>query len=141
MKKGSTVSSEAEVPTDLREALAKVPAIEAAWEDLTAIGRRDFVSWIESAKKEETRKRRIEIACDKLAKGERRPCCYAVVPMDLYKVLGDTPEAKAQWSTLSADEKRDFSDWVEDSEDKVIRKARVQETCALLVAGKREPNQ
>jgi len=126
------------VPRDLREALTASGA-EAAWNALTAIGRRDFVGWINEAKLAETRGRRIERCCENLAKGKRRPCCYAVVPMDLYKALGAAPEAKAKWSALSADEKRDFSDWVEASEDKAIRKSRVQEACALLVAGKKNP--
>jgi uncharacterized protein YdeI (YjbR/CyaY-like superfamily) len=129
-----------DIPRDLRDALAAVPAIEAAWKGLTPIGRRDFVSWIETAKQEETRKRRIAIACDKLASGKRRPCCYAVVPMDLYRALGENPAAKAKWSDLSADEKRDFSDWVEASPDKVARKSRVEESCAMLLAGRRGPN-
>lgn len=132
-------SQEVQAPDDLMKALAADPKIEAAWEGLTAIGRRDFISWIETAKKEETRARRVAIACDKLAKGQRRPCCYAVVPMDLYKVLGERADVKAKWSALSADEKRDFSDWLEDSEDKAARKLRVQEICEKLVAGERAP--
>lgn len=132
-------SHEVELPSDLRNALAADPKIEAAWEGLTAIGRRDFISWIETAKKEETRARRVEIACDKLAKGQRRPCCYAVVPMDLYKVLGERADVKAKWSALSADEKRDFSDWLEESEDKPARKLRVQEICEKILAGEKSP--
>ncbi len=128
-----------EVPADLREALAAAPLAEAAWADLTPIGRRDFISWINEAKQAETRRRRIERCCENLVKGKRRPCCYAVVPMDLYKALGNAPEAKAQWSALSADEKRDFSDWVEASGDKVMRKVRIEEACVRLASGKRSP--
>jgi len=129
---------------DLREALAASPKAEAAWNDLTPISRRDFTSWINEAKQPETRRRRIERCCENLAKGKRRPCCYAVVPMDLYKALGAAPVidgkgAKAQWSALTADEKRDFSDWVEASEDKATRKVRIEEACAQLAAGKRRP--
>ncbi len=124
------------VPADLRKALAASPRAEAAWKDLTPIGRRDFMSWINEAKQAGTRQRRIERCCENLVKGKRRPCCYAVVPMDLYKALGNAPTAKAQWSALTADEKRDFSDWVEASEDKATRKGRIQEACAMLAAGK-----
>ncbi|MFY9233643.1 MAG: YdeI/OmpD-associated family protein [Fimbriimonadaceae bacterium] len=132
---------EARIPADLRVALAAAPLAEAAWNDLTPIGRRDFLSWINEAKQAETRSRRIKRACGNLAEGKRRPCCYAVVPMDLYKALGNTPAAKAQWSALTADEKRDFSDWVEASPDKAERKARIEEACALLAAGKRHPRE
>src|SRR5688572_2729040 len=117
---------EAKVPADLRNALAANCAAEAAWKDLTPISRRDFISWINGAKQEETRKKRIQRCCENLVKGKRRPCCYAVVPMDLYKVLGADAKAKAQWSDLSANEKRDFSDWVEAAENKEMRKARIE---------------
>lgn len=134
------MSDEAAVPSDLRLALDAAPLAASKWDELTAIGRRDFVSWINEAKQPETRRRRIERCCENLAKGKRRPCCYAVVPMDLYKALGESPEAKAQWSTLSANEKRDFSDWVESSKDKAERRGRVGEACATLAAGGRSPN-
>ena len=127
------------MPTDLRVALSADPSAESAWSRLTAIGRRDFISWINEAKQAETRTRRIERCCENLVKGKKRPCCYSVVPMDFYKVLGESPEVKAQWSTLSANEKRDFSDWIEASEDKVVRKARIQEACVGLVTGMRAP--
>lgn len=126
-------------PKELIDALAAEPDLQAKWDGLTDIGRRDFITWIETAKKEETRLKRVDVAIDKLRKGQKRPCCYAVVPMDLYKALGDNPEAKAAWSKLSADEKRDFSDWVEFSENKEIRKVRVADACKLILAGKRAP--
>ena len=129
--------SEPTVPADLCKALAAAPLSEAAWSELTPIGRRDFISWINEAKQAETRARRIERCCENLVKGKRRPCCYAVVPMDLYRALGTDPAAKSQWSELTANEKRDFSDWIEASDDKAIRKVRIEEACALLAAGKR----
>ncbi len=131
--------TEPKVPADLRKALAAAPAAQAAWEGLTPISRRDFISWINEAKQEETRARRIERCCENLVKGKRRPCCYAVVPMDLYKALGNAPDAKAQWSGLTADEKRDFSDWVEESKDKETRKTRIEKACAMIASGKRSP--
>lgn len=139
MTKPIKAESEQSLPEDVRVAFTGSPEVQAAWDDLTQIGRRDFLSWIESAKQEETRKRRIAIACDKLLRGQRRPCCYAVVPMDLYRVLGADPTAKAQWSRLDANEKRDFSDWVEASPDKETRRARVEQARALLAAGEKEP--
>lgn len=135
----TTEGSEPVVPPDLREALAATPSAEAAWENLTAIGRRDFTSWINEAKQPETRARRIQRCCENLQKGKRRPCCYAVVPMDFYRAMGDDPAAKSKWSSLTADEKRDFSDWIEASGDKATRKARVAEACALIASGRREP--
>jgi len=68
---------EPKVPADLRKALASAPVkARAAWTDITPIARRDWVAWITSAKQVETRARRIKNACDMLAKGKRRPCCF-----------------------------------------------------------------
>src|SRR5206468_11126655 len=63
-----------------------------------------FISWIDSAKQPETRRRRIERACSMLAAGKRRPCCYSIVSFDLHKALAATPMAKAQWSDLRSEE-------------------------------------
>lgn len=72
------VDSEPEpsVPADLRRALAAVPAARAQWDDITPVARRDFIQWIETAKKAATRERRIANACDMLASGKRRVCCF-----------------------------------------------------------------
>jgi hypothetical protein len=65
------------VPPDLRKALAAAPSkVREAWSDITPAARRDFIHWIVSPKKAETRAKRIETACDMLAKGKRRPCCF-----------------------------------------------------------------
>jgi hypothetical protein len=68
---------EPKVPADLRKALAAAPLkARAAWSDITPAARRDFIHWITSPKRPETRIKRIETACDMLAKGKRRPCCF-----------------------------------------------------------------
>src|SRR5690606_28101989 len=64
------------LPPDLGEALAGLPAARAIWDDITAVARRDWIHWIGSGKKAETRARRIAVACDKLASGQRRACCF-----------------------------------------------------------------
>ena len=68
---------EPKAPADLRKALAAAAkGVREAWADITPAARRDFIHWIVSAKQAETRARRIENACDMLAKGKRRPCCF-----------------------------------------------------------------
>lgn len=69
------------VPPDLRRALTAAPGpagaeARAAWKDITPAARRDWIQWITSGKRAETRVLRIEKACDMLAKGKRRPCCF-----------------------------------------------------------------
>lgn len=68
--------AEIRVPIDLRKALAAVPMAQAGWEDITPMARRDWIFSITSAKQPETRQRRIEKACDMLACGKRRLCCF-----------------------------------------------------------------
>ena len=67
---------ELRMPVDLRQALATSPLAKAGWEDITPMARRDWIFSISSAKQAETRRRRIEKACDMLACGKRRLCCF-----------------------------------------------------------------
>lgn len=67
---------EARVPADLRKALAAAPGARALWSEITPIARRDWIHWITSAKRAETRARRIENTCAMLAAGKRRVCCF-----------------------------------------------------------------
>ena len=68
------------LPIDLRKALAATPASQNAWEEITALARNEWICWITSAKKPETRKHRIERTSHELAKGKRRPCCWPGCP-------------------------------------------------------------
>lgn len=67
---------EPKVPADLRKALAADPAARATWDDITPVARRDWIAWITSGKKAETRGKRVAVAIDKLASGNRRACCF-----------------------------------------------------------------
>src|SRR3981081_1861018 len=61
------------VSLDLHLALKAAPMAKAQWSDLTPFERRDFISWMDSAKQPERHRRRIEKACMMLAAGKRRP--------------------------------------------------------------------
>jgi len=67
---------EPKVPPDLRKALAAHPKALAAWSDITPTARRDWISWIVSGKRAETRGIRIAKACSMLSSGKRRVCCF-----------------------------------------------------------------
>ncbi len=131
--------SETKIPADLVKTLAANPKAKTVWTNLTPIAHRDFISWIESAKQPETRKSRIERVCPMLLEGKRRPCCYAIVPMNLYKALGTNQKAKAVWSSLSPNERRDFADWVESGKTSEERTKRIVKASAMLAKGKRNP--
>lgn len=67
---------EPEVPDDLKKALATSPKAAAIWNDITPMARWDWIRWIRAVKTEETRKKHIVVALDKMNKGMRRPCCF-----------------------------------------------------------------
>jgi uncharacterized protein YdeI (YjbR/CyaY-like superfamily) len=65
-----------ELPADLRTALiANAPALDA-WKHITPLARNEFICWVEDAKQETTRERRIRRTQEELEEGQRRPCCW-----------------------------------------------------------------
>ena len=67
---------EPKLPPDSREALTASPHAKTVWNATTTIARIDWIHWIESAKQSKTRKSRVENACDMLASGKERVCCF-----------------------------------------------------------------
>jgi hypothetical protein len=65
-----------ELPTDLREALLASSEALAAWNDITPLARNEFICWVEDAKQQTTRERRIRRTREELEEGQRRPCCW-----------------------------------------------------------------
>lgn len=68
--------AEPRVPSDLRKALCADANAHARWKSLTPVARRDWIQWIQSAKKAETRDRRVATTGDRLASGKRSICCF-----------------------------------------------------------------
>jgi Bacteriocin-protection, YdeI or OmpD-Associated len=64
------------LPIDLRKALIANPAALDAWNDITPLARNEFICWVENAKQEMTRERRIRRTQEELEEGQRRPCCW-----------------------------------------------------------------
>ena len=65
-----------ELPEDLRTALTANSSALAAWKDITPLARNEFICWVEDAKQEVTRQRRIRRTQEELESGPRRPCCW-----------------------------------------------------------------
>lgn len=65
------------VPADLRKALTSTSKVREAWNNLTPLGRNEWICWIISAKRVETREHHIERVCTEILEGKRRPCCWA----------------------------------------------------------------
>jgi uncharacterized protein YdeI (YjbR/CyaY-like superfamily) len=68
------------LPPDLKEAISAHGFAKTLWADISPLARNEWICWVTSAKKEETRKRRIEVGLDKMRKGMRRPCCWPGCP-------------------------------------------------------------
>jgi len=66
-----------DVPDELLGALTESKEITHLWEGLTPIGRNEFLCWIEDAKQDKTRARRIRRTVEELVEGKKRPCCWA----------------------------------------------------------------
>ena len=64
------------LPMDLRKALASDSVALLAWEDITGLARNEWICWVISVKKLETRKLHIERTVTELKEGIRRPCCW-----------------------------------------------------------------
>ena len=64
------------LPSDLGEALSVNATALAAWKDITPLARNEFICWVEDAKKQPTRERRIRRTQEELEDGMRRPCCW-----------------------------------------------------------------
>ncbi len=64
------------LPADLLEALELHPEALVTWQDITPLARNEWICWIESSKKPETRRKRIGWGCSSLSEGKRRPCCW-----------------------------------------------------------------
>jgi len=70
---GGTVHT---LPKDLRAALTDDATGIEAWQDITPLARNEFICWVEDAKQDKTRERRIQRTIEELNEGQRRPCCW-----------------------------------------------------------------
>jgi len=77
MTKGGAVHR---LPADLQKALNSSPTARAVWADITPLARNEWICWVTSGKKMETRSIRIKKALSKFMGGLRRPCCWAGCP-------------------------------------------------------------
>lgn len=62
-----------EVPADLAEAIGAVAGLRETFDALSYTHRKEYVRWIEEAKREETRNRRLEKAVELLRAGIKTP--------------------------------------------------------------------
>ena len=68
------------MPADLQKAIGAAPTVRALWEEITPLARNEWICWVISGKKAQTRSIRIKKGLSKLKGGMRRPCCWAGCP-------------------------------------------------------------
>ncbi len=68
------------LPADFSKALQSSRQALRVWEDVTPLARNEWICWVISGKKSETRGIRIQKALSKLTSGMRRPCCWSGCP-------------------------------------------------------------
>ncbi len=64
------------LPADLRKTLISDHKALAAWEHITPLARNEWICWVISVKRPETRREHVERVCSELKEGMRRPCCW-----------------------------------------------------------------
>ena len=62
---------------DLQAAVGSDPIVFDLWKGLTPLGRNEFICWVDDAKQQKTRERRIVRTREELLEGKKRPCCWA----------------------------------------------------------------
>lgn len=70
---GGTVHA---LPADVKKALAADAAARGKWEGLTPLARNEWICWVESVKRAETRADHVARVVSQLKEGDRRPCCW-----------------------------------------------------------------
>ena len=69
-----------ELPDDLSAVLKADPSLRTRWDDLTDLARNEWICWMTSVKKQETRDTRLARLQEDILDGKRRPCCWPGCP-------------------------------------------------------------
>ena len=69
-----------DTPDVLQSALNRDPALRARWNDLTPLARNEWICWMTSPKKQETRDAHLARLQEEVLAGKRRPCCWPGCP-------------------------------------------------------------
>ena len=64
------------VPADMKKVILANKKLLAAWEDITPLARNEWICWITTVKRQETRDLHIRRMTKELPAGKRRPCCW-----------------------------------------------------------------
>lgn len=68
------------MPDELRAAFDADEALLARWNGLTDLARNEWICWMTSPKKQDTRDAHLLRLKDDILAGKRRPCCWPGCP-------------------------------------------------------------
>lgn len=69
-----------ETPDDLAALIERDEALRLRWDALTPLGRNEWICWMISPKKQETRDAHLVRLQEDVLAGKRRPCCWPGCP-------------------------------------------------------------
>ena len=69
-----------ETPNELRAVLDSSAELKAKWDSLTDLARNEWICWMTSPKKQETRDDHLARLQEEVRGGKRRPCCWPGCP-------------------------------------------------------------
>jgi uncharacterized protein YdeI (YjbR/CyaY-like superfamily) len=69
-----------DTPDELRAVLNSSATLKAKWNDLTDLARNEWICWMTSPKKQETRDAHLARLQEEVLAGKRRPCCWPGCP-------------------------------------------------------------
>ncbi|NMH60725.1 YdeI/OmpD-associated family protein [Alteromonas ponticola] len=69
-----------DLPDDICRELTNHTTAMSIWCDITPLARNEWICWVEDAKKEITRSKRVARLVSDLQNGKRRPCCWPGCP-------------------------------------------------------------
>lgn len=69
-----------ELPADLKKALLSDDSALERWQDLTPLARNEWICWVITTKKQQTRDNHVTRVITELLEGKRRPCCWMGCP-------------------------------------------------------------
>lgn len=67
-------------PKDIQTILKSDQELLSAWKKLTPLAQNEWICWTMSVKREDTRKKHVQILADSIGKGKKRPCCWPGCP-------------------------------------------------------------
>lgn len=64
------------MPSDLKEVILQHPNLLSKWNNLTPLARNEWICWVISVKKQETRNDHLKRVILEINQGKKRPCCW-----------------------------------------------------------------